>query len=101
MGTNDNLTDPRDAPQVSFVSFDNGMGTMREYLTITYQRNLAADDVVMEVQVSNDLEDWSALGTTFVTSIHQGNGKELVTYRSLAPVSANSLGFIRLKAQKR
>ena len=101
MGTNDKLTDPGDAPQVSFVSFDDGMGTMREYLTITYQRNLAADDVVMEVQVSNDLEDWSALGTTFVTSIHQGNGKELVTYRSLAPVSANSLGFIRLKAQKR
>jgi hypothetical protein len=81
--------------------FDDGSGTHRDYLSITYERNLAADDVIFEVQVSADLAAWSLLGTTYVSAIHNGDGTETVTYRSSTPLVSTAHEFIRLLVRAR
>ncbi len=68
-------------------SFDNGNGLVADYLTISYRRNLGADDIAFEVQLSEDLEDWQDDQTIFVRSSANGEGTEKVTVRSLTPIS--------------
>ena len=80
---------------------DDGTGTDREYITITYQRNLAAADVIFEAQVSTDLVTWSILGTTYVSAAHNGDGTETITYRSTTPVAFIPREFIRLRVRSR
>ena len=81
--------------------FDNGSGGTEEYLTLTYRRNLAADDVIYEVQVANDLTAWSSLGVVLVSSSPNGDGTEIVTYRSTTPLADIPREFIRLLVSER
>ena len=67
-----------------------------EYLTITYRRNLLADDVIITAEVSTDLVDWDGLGTTLVSAIPNGDGTQTVTERSLIPLASIPREFIRL-----
>ncbi len=73
---------PGELLQLGMISLDGGAGTTGDYLTLTYRRNLAADDVIYEVQSATDLGTWSALGTILVSSSHNGDGTEMVTHRS-------------------
>ncbi|MFT5108744.1 MAG: hypothetical protein ACI9UA_004388 [Pseudoalteromonas tetraodonis] len=56
----------------------------------------AADDVIYEVQVANDLEAWIA-ATTFVSSASSGDGTATEVWCRHALVSADGRDFIRLK----
>ncbi len=100
-GTSDSNPDPNAGPAVGIDIFDDGTGLLREFLTISFQRNLAADDVIIEVQLGTDLATWSALDTAFVSSINNGDGTELVTWRSLTPLASISREFIRLHLRQR
>jgi hypothetical protein len=81
--------------------FDDGAGNFKEYLTLTYRRNLAADDILFEVQVSSDLISWDPLGTTAVSATSNEDGTETVIWRSLTPFEDQDRNFIRLRvAQK-
>ena len=82
-------------------TFDNGAGGSDEYLTLTYRRNLAADDAVFEVQVGTDLDSWDALGTVLVSTSPNGDGTETVTYRSTTPLASIPREFLRLQVSSR
>ena len=72
-GTSDAIPNPNAAPSIGHAFFDDGTGNQREYLTVIFLRNLAADDVVFETQLSSDLENWSSLETTFVSAANNGD----------------------------
>jgi len=85
--------------QVSLGSgiFDGG----NEYPTITYRRNLAADDLIFEVQVSSNLETWEDDKVVFVRSTSNGDGTENVTFRAEGSAQAIPVQFIRVKVTLR
>ena len=101
LGTSDLIPDHDMKPSFGVGIFDAGNGTDREYITISYQRNLAADDVVFEAQVSTDLVAWSILGTTYLSVSHNGDGTETVTCRSTTPIAFIPREFIRLRVRSR
>jgi hypothetical protein len=74
---------------------------LREYLTITFRRNLAADDLVFDAEASTDLVAWSVLDTAYLSAVHNGDGTETVTYRSTTPLASIPREFIRLRVSTR
>ena len=94
-GTSDSVVSPDAHPAVSLTPD----GT-NDSLSITFQRSIAADDVTIAVQVSPDLDTWSELGTTLVSTTPNGDGTEMVTYRSLTLTSAEPKEFIRLSVTR-
>jgi hypothetical protein len=101
LGTSDADPDPGAGPKLGSGLFDDQDGLTREHLTISFQRNLAADDVLFEVQVGTDLETWSILGTVLISAVHNGDGTETVAYRSLTPLASIPKEFIRLRVRQR
>lgn len=72
-------------------------------LTFSFLRNLAADEAVYTVEISNDLTAWFS-GPAAVERVSQGNpvgATALETWRSVAPVTGNARQFIRLRVQLR
>jgi hypothetical protein len=69
-----------------------------EYFTISFPRNLAADDVGFEVQISNGLRDWrSGAGEVeWVRSEYHGDGTSTETYRSAVPMGVDRQEFMRV-----
>jgi len=73
----------------------------QEHLTITFRRNLAADDVILAAEISSDLVNWDPLGVEYVSSIPNGDGTETVTLRSKALFSSIDKEFVRIKVTQR
>jgi hypothetical protein len=74
------------------------------YMTLTYTRNVAADDVEFTPQISANLFDWldDTDGIfTAVRRIENGDGTETITLRLNNPVSATATLFGRLSVQGR
>ncbi len=83
--------------QVARAPFDVG-GQIGDYLTVSFQRNLLAEDVELFVEVSVDLVSWQS-GAAFavlVSEVHIDGGRSLVTYRSAGPVAASERIFVRV-----
>ena len=77
----------------------------QDHLVITFQRDLAADDVDLSVEISRDCTIWMGGhgSVEFVSQINQGDGSAIVKYRStqaFAPATA-SRAFMRLVAELR
>jgi len=70
-------------------------------LLFTFQRNLAADDVVIAVQISSDLNDWTETGTTFVSSTSNGDGTASETWAATQASGDDTRLFVRLVATSR
>ena len=70
-------------------------------LLFTFQRNLAADDVTIEIEASEDLSAWSDGAATLVSSISQGDGNAMETWAAGPVSSGNARLFVRLKARSR
>ncbi len=70
-------------------------------LLFTFSRNLAADDVIVEVEVSEDLNAWTSGGTALVASISQGDGTSLETWAASQPNATETSLYVRLKAISR
>jgi hypothetical protein len=66
-------------PQVGVAPFFG-----ESFCTYTFQRNLAADDVSITVQVSDDMQTWfsDAGHIVFVSETNLGDGMATVVYRS-------------------
>ncbi|MGB0327039.1 MAG: CotH kinase family protein [Akkermansiaceae bacterium] len=75
------------------------------YITITFQRSLAADDVEVRVETATDLTTWSSgeSAAVLVSRINDGNGLSTVKYRSAVPFDsgADPSWFFRLVAESR
>ncbi|CAN5175421.1 hypothetical protein BH23VER1_BH23VER1_09750 [soil metagenome] len=80
-------------------------GTDTEYFTLWFQRDLAADDVDLHVEVSDGMTGWDRgdSAVEFVDQTNHGDGTATLTYRSKNPVSAEEAPriFMRLVAEER
>jgi hypothetical protein len=103
LGSSDTLREADDFPSIATGQFPDGAGGMQEYPTFTYRRNLAADDLVYQVEISADNETWSSAveDVVFVSSRNVGGGVALVTYRSTSPIGARPHEFMRLRVTTR
>ena len=77
--------------------------TTDRYLTLTFRRTLAADDILWQVQVSDGLTAWSGDTTRvqLISDVPNPDGTATTTVRSLAPFSISRREFIRLSVQRR
>ena len=74
------------------------------YLTLSFRRNLSADDVLVFIEYSSDLITWRDESAQFVTEreITGNDGTSRVTLRHNVPFSPETpLGFHRLRIEKR
>jgi hypothetical protein len=92
---------PESFPKSGTGLFDDGIGNFKEYLTLTHRRNLAADNILFEVQVSSDLISWGPLRTTAVSATSNEDGTETVIWRSLTPIEEQERNFIRLRVTQK
>ena len=81
-------------PDISAVREPDGR------ITFTYPRNLAADDVIAEAQLSTDLATWSAAAFAIISETPLGNGTSLITARTLQPAPAGR-AFTRVFVRQR
>ncbi|MGC6567836.1 MAG: CotH kinase family protein [Akkermansiaceae bacterium] len=71
------------------------------YLTLTFRRNLRADDVVISVESSDDLSNWD-LETEEMTFVYHGDGSATMTWRTREPRSGGSgRQFLRIRVTGR
>jgi hypothetical protein len=105
LGTSDALPDRGPSPLLGSGTFDDGTGSFREFLTITYTRNLGADDVIYEVQTSTSLAPGAWQGgdgfAAFVSWTNNGDGTATVTWRSTTPLASLDREFLRLRVVSR
>jgi hypothetical protein len=101
-------TTPNVVPQLTGLSEGYAVGeppVLDSYLTLTYRRNLAADDIDYRLEQSSVPSSgaWTAAAVTLVGEvIPAGSSSSQVTYRTTAPF--NSLGqrqYLRLRAVPR
>lgn len=71
------------------------------YLTLSYRRNLAADDVRFAVQAGGDLASWSSDSNhvRFVSKTTHGDGTATYVYRTAQPNDGTQRQFMRLFMQ--
>ena len=93
-----NSPSPEIAPQTGIASF-GGLN----YLTFTFRRNLAADDIAFAPQISSDLVNWFSgpAYVVFVSEDNHGDGSATLLYRSAAPYNSAVPQFMRLYMQTR
>ena len=68
-----------------------------EHLTVTYQKNLLAEDYLSEVQLSTDLINWDTIGTSLINTTRNSDSTAMQTYQSDQPISATPQQFLRLR----
>ena len=104
LGTSDADPASTGLPVISTRRFDDDTGTLRNYPTFSFQMNLAADDIVFEVQHSPDLETgkWvKAEAMTLVSLNDNGDGTAQITLRSAIPQDSLDRKFFRLLIKPR
>ena len=68
------------------------------WLTLTFSRRLAADDVIYDVESSDSLTGtWLPSAGVLVSESNQGDGTATMVYRALQPVTPGQRLFLRLK----
>ena len=65
--------------------------------TMTFLRNLAADDVIFEFVTSTDLSLWTPGGAIRIASFDHGDGTATETWQAVLPLGVEDTWFIRLK----
>lgn len=94
---------PRSAASIPRVEAGRGVLTIDavpgEYFTITFSRNTSADDVSCVPEFSTDFSPWTSgtAGGRRVSLTPNDDGTVTETWRSLAPVSAGSRTFARIR----
>ena len=78
-------------------------GVIDTYLIATHRRQLAADEALIRIEETYDLDgDWTTAGLILHSEVHNGDGTSTVTYRGERPVSpAERRVFFRVTAQAR
>jgi hypothetical protein len=68
------------------------------FVTVSYSLNVAADEVISEIQSSSDMVTWNA-DFSVLSQTPDGEGKVMIVVRSLAPATAGY--FVRLQVKTR
>lgn len=89
-------TDPNSVPRVeaAIETVNNA-----NFLTLTFSRQLGADQAVVVAEVSSSLDSWnsSAAAVTLVSVQPIGDGKATLIYRSQSPMIIGEKQFLRLR----
>ena len=74
-----------------------------EHFTLTFRRNLAADDVRIRVEISDEVTPWAhdPGRVTWVGETRHPDGTATVVYRSAHPLDGKPREFFRLKLEPR
>ena len=94
LGLNPNTNGTAGLPTVSMTEVGGS-----QFLTLTYTKSVAADDVTYTVEVSSDLQTWfagSAYTATVSTSNDAGAATQTVVVRDLTPTGDAARRLIRL-----
>ena len=98
LGTSD--SDPGSGSGVISSDIDAG-----GHFVFSYQRSLAADDVIDVVELSSDLAAWNTGPgiIEIVSEVNQGDGTSIKTWRSANPVGTapGNREFARLRVTER
>ncbi len=72
-------------------------------LSVTYTVNLAAEDAVVTMEQSTDLEAWTPAEPAFQleNEVHNGDGTATFTFYSIAPAASSSRLYLRLRVTAR
>lgn len=99
LGADPNVPSSNVLPTASVQAIDVA-GIEDSYLTISFQRQIALDDVDAAVEFSSDLVTWAA-GAVLVSQIPSGSNDGLVTetWRAPLPISNGLEQFGRLRVQ--
>ena len=79
------------------MSIDAAAGTAN----FTFTRNLAADDVLFDFEVSTNLFLWTPGGAVRISSVDNGNGTATETWQAVIPLGAERAWFARLSLSAR
>ena len=71
--------------------------------TVSYPRNLAADDALIVVEVSTDMVTWTPAGEDLEhdDEVHNGDGTSTLTLRTPEAASGANKFFVRLRVYER
>jgi len=92
---------PMAQPAAAINGFAHGENLV-DYMTFTYTRNRAADDVLFTVPISPGLQNWISEGDASilpVNRIENEDGTETLTYRYAEPASGYDRLFGRVLIQ--
>jgi hypothetical protein len=75
-------------------------GIVQDYAVVRIVRNIAAEDVNVAVEISTNLENWTAAGASAVAldTVNQGDGTAVVRYRSATPAGTEGQLYFRIRA---
>ncbi|MGB0326660.1 MAG: lamin tail domain-containing protein [Akkermansiaceae bacterium] len=93
----DNGPSPESLPTLATGSF--GEPAIND-LTLTFRRNLAAEDVTISIERTTNLVDWNPVSPIVISAFPNGDGTETVTYRLQSQPDINAREFIRLKVEQ-
>jgi len=91
LGSADNSPTP--AASVYTIGIDG------DAMTLTFQRNLSADDAAYAIDISTDLITWTVGATSLSNETPNGDGTSTVTYTSDAIIPDNDRLFMRLRVE--
>lgn len=101
LGTSDSNA-ANGSPIVASLAEHKNEGVTDTYLTLTFRRSLAADDVVLVPELSYDFINWWRGDNMFEleSEENQGDGTSILVYRTVKPFDAekNPQAFVRLRA---
>lgn len=102
LGSSPTVAGTQGLPDAGLAAFTVGQ-TSGQYLTITFNRRLGADDVVYDIQSSSDLatDRWTPGAVVLVSESNNGDGTATMVYRTAQPVAAAQPVFLRLKMTAR
>lgn len=91
-------TDPKspNAYNPPVISALNVGGQTADYLTITFDRLVNAQDITYRVETSTTLSDWQAT-PVLVESVNNRDGSVTETWRTPQPVNASDRSFLRAR----
>ncbi|MDB4463903.1 hypothetical protein N9037_02905, partial [Akkermansiaceae bacterium] len=72
-------------------------GVTDRYLTLTFQRNLAASELTFTVELSDDLTGWNDNTAIPVSVANNGDGTATEVWRAPLPLNDDSSQFVRLR----
>jgi len=81
------------------LAYTSGVQTfgVTDHFAISYQRNLAAEDVVISIEKSSNLTNWiNDASIEMMSDDNQGNGTSLVTWRVVNQPAADERCFLRI-----
>ncbi|MFP6872403.1 MAG: lamin tail domain-containing protein, partial [Verrucomicrobiales bacterium] len=92
-GTNPRAKALSAMPSASVITQDGEL-----YLAITYQKNLSADDIRIDVQSSAELGNWTNNETLITVSetVNPDEGTVILTRRMASPISPHSDTYLRV-----